>query len=80
MATNKDYEKATELGLTKIDRWADGMAHHPMSERLMAFLEEHDYNDYNDEFCWKTGGDGDNGESLMFEMDAFFEMLDKTKK
>jgi hypothetical protein len=26
---------------------------------------------------WKTGGDGDNGEELMYHLDAFFEMLDK---
>jgi hypothetical protein len=27
--------------------------------------------------CIKTGGDGDNGEHMMYLMDAFFEMLDK---
>jgi hypothetical protein len=76
MKLNPDYEKAKELGLTQVDRWANGVDHHPMSMRLMEFLSEHDVNDYNDFFCWKMGGDGDNGESLMFEMDAFFEMLD----
>lgn len=25
----------------------------------------------------KVGGDGDNGEQLLYLMDAFFEMLDK---
>lgn len=75
----EDYEKAQELGLTEKDRWEDGIEHHPMSERLMRFLAKHDLHDYNDYFCWKVGGDGDNGESLMYEMDAFFEMLDKTK-
>jgi hypothetical protein len=29
-----------------------------------------------DYFCWKTGGDGDNGETLMYQMDAFFELFD----
>jgi len=72
---SSDYDKAKELGLTDLHRWEDGIAHHPLSERLMAFLEQHDYEDYDDVFCWKTGGDGDNGESLMYEMDAFFEML-----
>ena len=76
MRENKDYEDAKELGLTGLDRWGTGMDHHPMSERLMAFLEEHDIRDYSDTFCWKTGGDGDNGEDLMYEMDAFFELLD----
>ena len=72
-----DYEKAKQFGLTKLFRWEEGIEHHPMSVRLMDFLAEHDFCDYNDYFCWKTGGDGDNGESLMYEMDAFFEMLDK---
>jgi hypothetical protein len=42
----------------------------------MEFLAEHDFNDYKDHFCWKLGGDGDNGETLMFQMDSFFELLD----
>ena len=75
-----DYEKAKELGLTDINRWEKGIEHHPMSQRIMDFLEDHDFYDYDDHFCWKTGGDGDNGEALMFEMDAFFEMLDMTNK
>jgi len=58
---NADYEKAKELGTTKTDRWEKGINHHPMSLRLMEILEEHDFNDYKDYFCWKSGGDGDNG-------------------
>lgn len=71
-----DYEAAKALGLTGQHRWEEGTDHHPMSQRLMKFLVEHDFRDYSDAFCWKTGGDGDNGESLMYEMDAFFELLD----
>ena len=74
-----DYKKADELGLTKKQRWENGTPHHPMSERLARFLGEHDYTDYGDYFCWKFGGDGDNGETLMYEMDAFFELLDSEK-
>ena len=75
---NEDYLKAKELGLTDKNRWEDGIPHHPMSERIVRFLAEHDFLDYSDHFCWKVGGDGDNGESLMYELDAFFEMIDKT--
>lgn len=74
---NKDYEKAKEFGLTQGNRWSEGKDHHPLSERLGRFLAEHDFNDYGDYFGWKVGGDGDNGETLMFQMDAFFELLDK---
>lgn len=75
-----DYEKAKELGLTQKNRWEEGIDHHPMSRRLMDFLSEHDFADYADYFFWKLGGDGDNGETLMYEMDAFFELLDKIEK
>lgn len=73
---NNNYENAKALGLTQKDRWGDGIDHHPKSIELIEFLKEHDFNDYSDHFCWKTGGDGDNGESLMYQMDAFFEMKD----
>lgn len=48
-----------------------------MSERIVRFLVEHDFHDYGDYFCWKFGGDGDNGETLVYQLDAFFESLDK---
>ena len=75
----KDYQKAQELGLTNKSRWGDGVDHHPMSVRLMEFLFHHDWKDYNCYFDWSYGGNGDNGETLMFEMDAFFELLDQEK-
>lgn len=69
-----DYERA-KAGATDIKRWEKGVPHHPMSIRLMKFLEEHDLKDYGDYFGWYTGMDGDNGETLMYEMDAFFELM-----
>jgi hypothetical protein len=72
-----DYDDAKAAGLTSKDRWSDGIDHHPMSIRLMKFLSDHDLYDYGDYFCWKYGGDGDNGESLMYEMDAFFELMEQ---
>ena len=71
-----DYEKAKAKGLTAKNRWEEGQDHHPMSERLERFLADHDFGDYGDYFRWKFGGDGDNGETLVYEMDAFFELLD----
>ena len=71
-----DYQVAEVLGRTRISRWENGVPHHPQSRRLMKFLEEHDLKDCGDSFNWKTGGDGDNGEALMYEMDSYFETLD----
>ncbi len=70
-----DYEEATKKGFTKKDRWVEGTPHHPMTERLMNFLIEHDYRDYGDSFDWSVGGDGDNGETLKYQLDAFFEHI-----
>lgn len=71
-------EKTNPASLTQ-DRWSEGVPHHPMSVALMSFIENHDFKNYNDYFCWRSGGDGDNGEQLMFEMDPFFEWLDTQK-
>ena len=76
---SEDYKKADELGYTITDRWEQGIEHHPMSDRLVRFMADHDFNDYNDSMCIKVGGDGDNGEHMMYLMDAFFEMLDEEK-
>lgn len=73
---NNDHLKAEELNLTQHDRWSMGLEHHPKSIRVMEFLAAHDFHDYQDYFDWNTGGDGDNGETLMYQLDALFEMLD----
>lgn len=72
-----DYERACNKGLTSIDRWGTDVPHHPESIRLMDFLGQHDFIDCQDSFCWKRGGDGDNGETLMFQMDAYFELREQ---
>lgn len=71
---NSDYQKAKEAGLTDIDRWGEGREHHAESVRMMEFLAAHDDADYGGYFGWKIGGDGDNGETCMFQMDTYFEM------
>jgi len=58
-------------------RWEQGMPHHPESERVYKILSEADENYGNRYFDWKCGGDGDNGETLMFELDVYFEKLEQ---
>lgn len=58
------------------ERWEKGIDHHPMSKKLYDFISALDF-EYGDRFCFKKGGDGDNGEHLMYLMDAFFETQDK---
>lgn len=59
------------------DRWGEGIEHHPESEAIMEFIGELDFKVWGDSFCWKWGGDGDNGETLMYQLDAYFENKDK---
>jgi hypothetical protein len=77
---SEDYDKALIFGLTDKHRWEDGISHHPMSERLVSFMAHHDFNDYDDSMEISVGGDGDNGEHMMYLMDTFFEMLDINKE
>lgn len=67
--------EAEALGI-EIDcnvRWENGTAHHPKSEELMRFLAKFDFDEVDDYFGWNVGGDGDNGETMMYEMDVFLK-------
>ena len=54
-------------------KWLKNMNHHPKSIELYKFISDLDYK-HGDTFCFKSGGDGDNGEQLMYLMDAYFEV------
>jgi hypothetical protein len=58
-------------------RWEKGAPHHPKSLELMGLLMAVDMEFGGDYFCWKTGGDGDNGEHLLYELDIVFERQDE---
>ena len=59
-------------------RREEGVPHHPKSVELVKALAHIDEKIYGNYFDWRTGGDGDNGETLMYEMDIYFESLDRT--
>lgn len=56
-----------------VKRWENGIEHHPRSEEIYEALAHLDYTLGSDYFCFKSGGDGDNGEHLMYLLDIFFE-------
>jgi len=58
-------------------RWETGAEHHPESIALMEAIATLDFIFNDDYFCWAVGGDGDNGEQLMYLMDIYFEARDK---
>lgn len=51
--------------------------HDPRSEELFRALAEIDFNQFGDFFCWKSGGDGDNGEIMMTQLDIYFREKDE---
>ena len=58
-------------------RWEEGWDHHPKSVALFEHLRALDFHCNGDFFDWKVGGDGDNGEELMYALDVYFDRLDK---
>lgn len=73
-------EKHPEIETDFGKRWEQGIEHHPKSEKLFEVLSAIDWVLGDDFFCWKSGGDGDNGEALMYEMDLMFELEDAENK
>lgn len=53
-------------------RWESGTPHHPYSEDLAKIIYALD-----DSGEYKFGGDGDNGETLLYYADVLFEYLNQ---
>ena len=68
-----DRCKGTGIEYSVGRRWTRGIPHHPKSQALFARLAALDFERCGDHFGWKSGGDGDNGEQLMYELDIIFE-------
>lgn len=62
------------------DRWAAGIPHNPKSEEIVRRIANLDFYLFDDSFGFKVGGDGDNGETLMYLLDIYFDEKDKEKK
>jgi hypothetical protein len=61
-------------------RWEDGIQHDPRSKEIVEWLADYDWKFCDGCFDWKVGGDGDNGETLMYELDEYFIAKDKETK
>ena len=69
-------EKEKKIGC----RWTNNIPHHKKTIEILEFLMEIDFECYNDYFLWKFGGDGDNGETLAYQLDAYFENFPKDEE
>lgn len=76
MTTSNEHNNAPSVqqGEQKLphQRWVDGDEHYPRSEALYKFISDMDFNHCGDSFCFKKGGDGDKGETLMYILDCWF--------
>ena len=63
-------------GLPKIDNYGFSKEHNPKSREIYNFISEVDFAN-GDAFCFKCGGDGDNGEMLMDLLDKYFENVNE---
>lgn len=61
-------------------RWEQGRAHHPESAKLGVAIDILDFKYNNDSMGWNFGGDGDNGEGLLYLLDIYFEAKDRHDK
>lgn len=61
---------------TVYDRWEQGIPHDSRSEEIAKAVAEIDYQQGGDSLCLKFGGDGDNGEQLLYALDVYFERKD----
>lgn len=62
---------------TPNQRWETGVAHDPRSEEIYKSVAKIDFDLNDDGFCFKSGGDGDNGEELMYLLDEHFQRQDE---
>lgn len=74
------FNECKELGIEAdvAKRWENGIEHHPEAERIFKLIKESDWAFGNDYFCWKDGGDGDNGECLKFTLSVLLELREKS--
>lgn len=63
---------ASQALLSPGDRWEQGIPHDRRSVEIYRAIAEIDFNEAGDSFGFKSGGDGDNGETLMYLLDCYF--------
>ena len=59
------------------ERWEQGIEHDPRSEEIVRAMARLDWEHYNGALDIRCGGDGDNGESMMYLLDYYFAEKDQ---
>lgn len=63
------------IEIQTIENYGFGKDHDPRSKEIYDHIEQLDFIN-GDTFCFKSGGDGDNGEMLMDLLDVYFKHKD----
>jgi hypothetical protein len=58
------------------ERWEKGIPHDPRSEEIVRWIADYDFKHCDDHLCLSIGGDGDNGEHIMYLLDCYFTEKD----
>jgi hypothetical protein len=66
--------------LTIGKRWEEGIDHDPRSIEMVEFMSMLDWEECDGSLDIQMGGDGDNGESMMYLLDVYFELKDRGHK
>ncbi len=72
--------RSTPAHMSINQRWEQGVEHDPRSEKIARGIARIDFEQCGDSFDFKFGGDGDNGETLMYLLDVYFEEQDEEKR
>jgi hypothetical protein len=65
-----------KVTITPDDRWEQGIDHDERSVEIFEFMAKYDSKFGGDSMELSSGGDGDNGESLMYLLDEYFAAKD----
>jgi hypothetical protein len=69
----------TDIRTDITERWSQGIDHHPRAVELAQAIEAIDWLHGGDSLGLKFGGDGDNGEFLLYSLDILCELEDAEK-
>jgi hypothetical protein len=72
----RDKNKVEGVNYDVAERWEKGINHRAESKEIYNRIEALDFIYGGDSFCFKSGGDGDNGEHLMYLLDIYFDEKD----
>lgn len=79
---NNEQMQPVEVKATILpeNRWEQGVDHDERTYSIYRFMQEYDHKFNDSELNLKSGGDGDNGETLMYLLDEYFAAVDTTEE